>query len=184
VEFACAADPEWAKALLTDTGLLEFRAIPRRYAHGEDRGPEIPATGEGFPQTFRDETGTAVDVSDVVAESPVIVSGRDFAPTSRVETRADQYTCVTFSLRNAGREAFHAFTRDNVDSYLAMVLDGELIACPIIRSAIPGGQGVIEGGFDEPGGKDRAEKLAILINSGPLPLDLEFVESTTEQLSP
>ncbi len=184
VGFACAGDPEWAKELLTDRGLLQFRVIPRRYAHGEDRGPEVSPVGEGFPYTFRDETGTLVDARDLLAEWPVIVSGHDFAPTSRVELRRDQYTCVTFSLQNEAREAFHVFTRDHVDTWLAIVIDGEFISSPIIRSAIAGGQGVIEGGFDEPGGRDRAEKLAILINSGPLPLDLECVESTTEQLPP
>jgi len=172
VEFACAGDPEWAKALLTDTGLLEFRAIPRRYAR------EATAVGE---MLWRDDSGTAVDASDVVGQSPVIVSGRDFAPTSRVEAGPDRRTGVTFSLRDEAREAFQVFTRDHVDTYLAIVFDGELLSCPMIRSAILG-EGVIEGGFDEPGGKDRAEKLAILINSGPLPLDLECVDSTSEQL--
>ena len=174
VEFGCAGDPEWAKELLTQKGLLQFRMIPRRYAY------ELTAVGEIL---WRDDTGTAVDVSDVVAESPVIVSGRDFAPTSRVETTPDQYTCVTFSLRDEAREAFQVFTGDHVDTYLGMVFDGGLISCPIIRSAIPG-EGVILADFDGPGGRDRAEKLAILINSGPLALDLECVESTTEQLPP
>jgi preprotein translocase subunit SecD len=170
VEFACAGDPEWAKALLTDTGLLQFRMIPRRYAY------DVTAVGERF---WQDDTGTVVDISDVVAQSPVIVSGRDFAPASRVETRPDQDTCVTFSLRNEAREAFRLFTRDRVDTYLAIVIDGELISCPMIRSAIAG-EGVLLGDFDEPGGRDKAEKLAILINSGPLALDLECVESATE----
>jgi preprotein translocase subunit SecD len=183
VEFACAGDPKWAKALLTDAGLLQFRVIPRRYAHGTDRGPEVSWAGGRLTHTFQDETGIVVDASDVVAESPVIVSGRDLAPTSRVEAGPDRPTGVTFSLRDEAREAFYVFTRDHVDTYLAMVFDGELISCPIIRSAIPG-DGVIIGDFDEPGGREEAEKLAILINSGPLPLDLECVESTTEQLPP
>lgn len=178
VGFACAGDPEWAKELLTQKGLLQFRMVPRRYAF------EATAVGEIL---WRDDTGTAVDVSDVVAESPVIASGLDFAPTSRVETRSDQlgqHTYVTFSLQNEAREVFHTFTRDHVDTYLAMVLDGELISCPKISSAIPGGEGVIVADFDEPGGSDRAEKLAILINSGPLPLRVECVESSVEDLSP
>ena len=183
VEFACAGDPEWAKAVLTEAGLLQFRAIPRRYAHGEDGGPEPSWVGGRVIHTFQDETGAAVGARDVVAESPVIVSGRDFAPTSRVETRPGEYTCVTFSLRNEVREGFYVFTRDHVDSWLAIVVDGELISCPMIRSAIPG-EGVILADFDEPGGRDRAEKLTILINSGPLPLDVECMESSVEQLAP
>jgi preprotein translocase subunit SecD len=178
VDFACAGDPERAEELLTDRGLLQFRVIPRRYAHGVDRGPEVSAAGE---MLWRDDAGTAVDVSDVVVESPVIVSGRDFAPESRVEAGEGRHTGVTFSLQNEAREVFHAFTRDHVDTWLAMVIDGELISCPVIRSAIRG-KGVIVADFDEPGGTDRAEKLAILINSGPLPLDVECVESATEQL--
>jgi SecD/SecF fusion protein len=78
------------------------------------------------------------------------------------------------------RKEFEAFTRAHVGTYLAIVFDGELISCPIIRSAIPG-EGVIEGGFDRPGGKEAAEKLAILINSRPMPFDLECVDSTIER---
>ena len=183
VEFACAGDPEWAKAVLTETGLLEIRVLPRRYAHGTNRMLEVSSAGGRLTHTFRDETGAAVGTPDVLAESPVIVSGRDFAPTSRVEAGPNRPTGVTFSLRDEAGEAFYVFTRDHVNTYLPMVFDGELIVCPMIRSAIPG-EGMIVADFDEPGGRERAEKLAILINSGPLPLDLECTESTTEQLPP
>ncbi|UCH33801.1 MAG: hypothetical protein JSV65_14715 [Armatimonadota bacterium] len=171
---ACAGDPEWAKELLTHKGLLQFRVIPSRYAY------DITPVGG---TTFRDESGTAVAATDVVAQSPVILSGGDFAPMSRVEAGPNGSYHVTFTLREETGEAFEAFTRDHVNRSLAIVLDGSLISCPRITRAIRG-VGVIDADFDRPGGRDRAERLAIFINSGPLPLDVECVESSIEQLSP
>ncbi len=183
VEFACADGPEWAKELLTARGLLQLRIVPRQYADGTDNMPDVSYERGKTVHTFRGELGTEVDVAEVIAESPVIVSGTDFLPRSHAIVLSGRPTAVTFELREGVREEFEAFTRAHVNRYLAIIFDGELISCPIIRSAVPG-EGVIEGGFDRPGGKEAAERLAILINSRPMPFGLECVESTTEQLRP
>jgi len=57
-------------------------------------------------------------------------------------------------------------------------LDQKLIMCPIIKDKLPG-QGVIEGGFDGPDGMRKAQELAVLLNAGALPYDLEYVENRT-----
>jgi len=85
---------------------------------------------------------------------------------------------VTFVLRGDARKEFERFTRANIRVYLAVVLDGQMISCPVIKSAIPG-EGVIEGGFDRPGGLEEARDLSILLNAGALPFDLEYVENRT-----
>ncbi|HUU54057.1 MAG TPA: protein translocase subunit SecD, partial [Armatimonadota bacterium] len=111
-------------------------------------------------------------------ESPVIVTGRDLKPTSRVVAMAGQQTQVTFELQGDAAKTFEDFTRAHVKHYLAIVLDGKLITAPVVRSTIRR-EGVIEGGFDKPGGLEEARDLSILLNAGALPFDLDYIENRT-----
>ena len=54
-------------------------------------------------------------------------------------------------------------------------LDGEVISAPKVNQAITGGQGYIEGNFTA----ESAQQLAMLIQSGALPLDIEQIEVRT-----
>lgn len=178
VELPGVKDPEKAKELIRKTAVLEFRAIPRKYAYG-DKGPDETKV-DGRPVfTFTDAAGHEVPTSRVIDESPVIASGRELkAGSSRVVSVAGHPTAVTFELKGEARQRFEDFTRRNVRTYLAVVLDGQMISCPIIRSTIPG-EGVIEGGFDRPGGLEEARDLSVLLNAGALPFDLDYVENRT-----
>jgi protein-export membrane protein SecD len=177
VELPGVRDPETAKDMIRKTAVLEFRHVPRKYGFG-DRGPEVSEVAGEERLTFRDPTGNEVPTSQVIDESPVIVTGRDLKPTSRVVSVPGQPTAVTFELQGDARKVFEDFTRGHVKHFLAIVLDGNMISCPVIRSTIPG-DGVIEGGFDHPGGLGRAKDLSILLNAGALPFDLEYVENRT-----
>jgi protein-export membrane protein SecD len=177
VELPGVKDPETAKAMIKSTALLEFRAIPRKYAYGDKRPEETKVEGRPV-YTFRDAAGKEVPTRQVVDESPIVATGRDLRPNSRVISVPGQKTQVTFDLIGDARKVFEDFTRRNVRAYLAVVLDGEIISCPIINSTIPG-EGVIEGGFDRPGGLEEARDLSILLNAGALPFDLEYVENRT-----
>ncbi len=177
VELPGVKDPEKAKELIRQTAVLELRQIPRKYGFG-DRGPEVTEVAGERVFTFRDPTGKEVPTSQVIDESPVIVTGRDLNPTSRVASVAGQPTAVTFELKPDAARVFEAFTRSHVKHYLAIVLDGKMITCPVIKSTIRQ-EGVIEGGFDKPGGLEEARDLSILLNAGALPFDLEYVENRT-----
>ena len=52
------------------------------------------------------------------------------------------------------------------------MLDGEEISAPTVQSAITNGEGVITVGGD----REEASRLAMLIQSGALPLDIEQTE--------
>jgi protein-export membrane protein SecD len=91
---------------------------------------------------------------------------------------AGQPTQVTFELQGDAAKIFEEFTRAHVKHYLAVVLDGRLITAPVVRSTIRR-EGVIEGGFDKPGGLEEARDLSILLNAGALPFDLDYIENRT-----
>jgi len=54
---------------------------------------------------------------------------------------------IMFNLDSAAAETFGRVTRENIGRLLAIVLDGELQTPPVIKSAIEGGSGVIEGDY-------------------------------------
>jgi preprotein translocase subunit SecD len=68
----------------------------------------------------------------------------------------------------AGSAKFAAATQRLLNKQLAIVLDGTIQSAPTVQSAITGGQGVITGNFTE----KEAKNLAVVLNSGALPIEL------------
>ena len=79
---------------------------------------------------------------------------------------------VNFRFNSFGGKKFGAATRENINRRLAVVLDGKVITAPVVRSAITGGSGVIEGNFTI----QSANELALMLRAGALPAPLEVVE--------
>ena len=82
---------------------------------------------------------------------------------------------VQFTLNDEVAAAFATATAENVGSTISIELDGEVISAPTVNQAITGGQGYIEGNFTA----ESAQQLAMLIQSGALPLDIEQIEVRT-----
>ncbi len=82
---------------------------------------------------------------------------------------------VNFSFNVACATEFGRMTARNINKRFAVILDGEIITAPNIRSAITGGSGYIEGGFT----LESARDLALLLNAGALPAKLTIVEERT-----
>lgn len=82
---------------------------------------------------------------------------------------------VNFSFNVACATEFGRMTARNINKRFAVVLDGEIITAPNIRSAITGGSGFIEGGFT----MESARDLSLLLNAGALPAKLTIVEERT-----
>jgi protein-export membrane protein SecD len=85
---------------------------------------------------------------------------------------------IAFELTEEGGEIFEQFTGENIEKFLSIVLDKEVISSPVIRSQIPDGQGVIEGDFT----LDEARNLVVQLRYGALPVPL--VVGTTRTIGP
>lgn len=79
---------------------------------------------------------------------------------------------VSFTLSDEGKQVFAFHTAKHINKYLGIVLDKVVISNPIIKQAITKGQGVITGDFTQ----DRAEQLAAVLNTRPLPFPIKLVE--------
>jgi preprotein translocase subunit SecD len=82
---------------------------------------------------------------------------------------------VFFTLKDEGTQKFAEATERLRGRDLAIVLDGVVVSAPTVQDAITGGEGEITGGFTEA----EAKNLAVVLNSGALPVELERQEVRT-----
>ena len=75
--------------------------------------------------------------------------------TSNVPSRPE--IDVTFT--PTGRKKFAEVTRENINKQLAIVIDGQVIDAPIIRTEIPGGTALIVGNFTQSEAIDLSKKI-------------------------
>ena len=80
---------------------------------------------------------------------------------------------IGLEMTDAGAQIFETYTAENINTYLAIVLDKEVISSPVIETAIPEGRAVIRGSFT----LESAQQLVIQLRYGSLPVPLR-VETT------
>ncbi len=122
-----------------------------------------------------DTAATAEPTTAATAEANTkiyhtILTGADLK-SATVEMNSN-VPVVAFEMQSSGAQIFGDFTTNNINKYLAIVLDGKVISCPRINSAITEGKGVIEGNFTV----DSANALAVQLKYGALPVALKVVE--------
>jgi preprotein translocase subunit SecD len=161
VELPNAKNPDEIRALLVQTGKLDFIPLPPA-EYGTQSTPGTYQAVEGQPLP--------------TAETPLF--GGDqidqaFATTDQTGLRA-----VGFRLKSTGSQLFATYTKAHVGEFFAIVLDGNVVSAPVIQSAITGGQGIISGGST---GFTAAQmnNLITVLNYGSLPFPLKE-ESSTE----
>ena len=82
---------------------------------------------------------------------------------------------VSIEFTSEGATLFADITKRNINKPLAIVLDGEPVSAPIVQDQIVGGSAQITGEFTQ----EQAKNLAIQLNAGALPLNIELIEERT-----
>lgn len=139
-------DPNQAESLLGKTGLMQ-----------------IIDTGS---------TNLTVGTSVTPGQYKVVFTGSQLDPSS-ISATLDQTNqpIVTFEFKGNARQAFATYTRNNIDNYLTIVVDNQVINSASINSEIDG-QGEITG----LGSITNAQALATEMKYGALPLPLSIIE--------
>ena len=106
-------------------------------------------------------------------ETPV-VTGEELTD-ARPSFDQNGQPAVEFRFNPTGARRFGAYTAANVGQLFAIVLDNQVISAPVIRDAIPGGQGQISGAMTV----DESNRLAVLLRAGALPAQMTFLEERT-----
>ena len=175
---------------------------PTIQRQGEDR-VLIQVPGIGSAQELKDLLGTTArltfnavlgttdaaagptgrEITLPAAEEPGLFYQLDPSPVVTGEDLTDAQPAfdqngrpaVNFRFNPSGARKFGDYTRDNIGSPFAIVLDEEVISAPTIQDHISGGSGIITGNFTV----ESSTNLAILLRAGALPAELTVLEERT-----
>ncbi len=168
-----ATDTTLATAAFT-TGVIKSNDP---YRQNKDFKEEAPDKA-GDLVTFNDANGNGV--YDPGADTkyklgPIEITGASlsrsnaiYVPPGSTTSTATPGWQVQFTLNSAGSKKFAAVTTRLVGKQLAIVLDNVVVSAPTVQSAITNGTGVISGSFTQA----QAKNLAVVLNSGALPVQL------------
>ena len=112
----------------------------------------------------------------------VIMEGKNIVKAGVSQNTNDAYYCVAFELDAEGKKAFADATTELIGQTISIYLDDELISSPRVQTAITDGYGQITMGDASSGltveqSLEESRNLAMLIQSGALPLDIAEVET-------
>lgn len=158
---------------LTGQGFTEATVI----AQGTDRiRVEIPDVQD--PEQVLEIIGTPAHLEFVEPDGTVILEGSSVKEAQAGVSSQDGSYIVSFKLDSTGAERFAEATARLVGKTIDITLDGESLFGanpPTVNDAITNGEGMITGNYTQ----QAAQQLAVLIQSGALPLDIEQIEVRT-----
>ncbi len=152
------------KELIGTTARLTFHPVINTTTDG-DRVPEP----RQLIYPSMDEPGRYY----ILEQQPVVTGDQlvDAQPAFDQNNRP----AVNFRFNPTGGRAFGQYTAANIGNPFAIVLDGEVISAPVIQAHISGGAGIITGRFTV----EETTQLAVLLRSGALPAEMDFLEERT-----
>ena len=187
IELPGVSDPDLAIATIREQAFLEF--VDAGYVdipEGTRIRTTITTGSEVSPTTALTLTGELTGTLPLTQEQRIyntVISGKDLSSVSVVRSQVNEPE-VSFTLNSDGARIFGQFTAANNEGtlggrryFLCIILDKVVVSCPSIRSAIPDGQGVITLGGQAT--IEEAQKLALQLRSGSLPIALRVVGSHT-----
>jgi protein-export membrane protein SecD len=164
VQLPGVSDTRRALDLIGQTALLEFRLVNEEEIPSEDE--EAP---EGY-ELLKDRNGGLYLVNKEAEITGAALKTAEVKPGGGFKRPH-----IAFTLKKEAAKKFERITESNIDRRLAIVLDGVVQSAPVIRSRIPGGEGIIEGNFS----LETARDLAIILRAGALPAPVNIIENRT-----
>jgi protein-export membrane protein SecD len=205
VQLPGVTDQERAEDVIGRTAQLQFRRVleiippeAEDYAAAGDCAQNL----EGPPPADQ-EVVLCGQVPDPPADAP---EGQEQRPTryrlGRVEVSGDQVENAAAQIEDSGLSWFVSldFSRQGDQAFqeltgelacepvgaptrqLAIVLDARVESAPEVNADVQCGQGISGGGIITVGGEQEARDLALVLQTGALPIQLEF--ATSQSVSP
>jgi preprotein translocase subunit SecD len=169
LELPGLSDPERVKALMGKTAKMTFRFVDETVTHDQLMAGTVPPTDDLLPLANAPVGGEAPVYA---VQKRVMVSGENLKSAASTNDQTNGGWVVAFTFDSTGGRKFCDATKANVGHLFAIVLDNKVISAPVIRDAICGGSGQISGNFTA----DSSQQLAVLLNSGALPVQLKIIE--------
>lgn len=162
VQLPGVENPNEVKKLLGKTAKMSFHFVDEKTTLADARRGKISPESK--------VVSGVDDAGHYVIERKSIVGG-EHLKDARADF-AEGEPVVAFRFNPYGSKRFGAATREGVGRRLAIVLDGQVLTAPEVKTAITGGSGIITGNFTV----QSATDLALMLRSGALPAPLEVVE--------
>ncbi len=150
--------------LIGKTAKLTFHPVESRTSTGDE--------AVGYNQILVPDA-TLPDLFYILNKTSV-VSGNELT-NAQASFDQNNRPAVSFQFNPSGGRKFGTYTKNNIGSPFAIVLDEEVISAPVIQSHIPGGSGIITGSFSV----EASNRLAILLRAGALPAGIAILEQRT-----
>ncbi len=171
-------DPSRVKEIISHTAFLEWKEVlagpaPDRQTLLTRYGGQVPSDAEVVPGDREDLQGNVIGKDYYLLRRAAIVTGRDLRNARRGQGQFGE-AVVNFYLNPSGGDNFAEFTSTHIGEPAAIVLDGNVISAPVIRSRIRD-EGYIEGNFDI----ESAEDLSLKLRAGALPASITYLEERT-----
>lgn len=96
-----------------------------------------------------------------VPEKGPRISNKDIASASSSLNQQSGQIAVSIAMTEDGAYEWEAMTRDNIDRYIAMVVEDKVLSCPRVVSVISAGMTEVSGNFTV----EEAEELAAMISN-------------------
>jgi len=149
------------RGFLNSTYRLEFVPLP----------PETYGTSAGAGPVAVPGRGYALEGS-----LPALLSGSDVDPSgvaAGIDPGSDGWA-LTVHFKSQAAATFKTWTETHINEYLAIVMDGTVLAAPYIRAQVSDGAMTVSGGFTEA----DARWLADVMRIGPLPVPVQEASYT------
>jgi len=128
----------------------------------KDPEKAIEMIGKTALLEFQDESGTTV------------LTGKDLKD-AKAQIDQSNRNLVSLEFSPEGATKFAELTTKNVGKHIAILLDKQMLTNPVVEEPISGGKAVITGNRTI----EEAQRVAILLRSGSLPVKMEVLETRT-----
>ncbi|EAX46764.1 protein-export membrane protein SecD [Thermosinus carboxydivorans Nor1] len=128
----------------------------------KDPEKAIEMLGKTALLEFQDESGATV------------LTGKDLKNAQAQIDQANR-NLVALEFSDEGARKFADLTAKNIGKRITILLDKQVLTSPVVEEAIPSGKAVITGNRTI----EEAQRLAILLRSGSLPVKVDIVETRT-----
>jgi protein-export membrane protein SecD len=198
VQLPGVKNPELARDLIGRTALLEFKMVAesdvmtrfsqalsekkmtfKDYQKAKEEGKVPPEVAKVLGNEY--EALPETDGRYLVLRSTAELTGATLVNAKVVfggggDTGMNMgLPSVSIEFNPEGTQKFARVTELNVGKQFAIVLDGVIKSAPVIRTAIPDGNAVIEGNFTA----EDAKLLATVLRAGALPAPVRIIEERT-----
>lgn len=164
------ADPGIVKRRLLKTAYLEFKE-PAKFVDANAPVQKIEKQADTFKQTTEEPKVDLTKAKEEYIWLETGITGKDLKKAQAVTDGAGNWL-IHFSFKGPAIEKFGRLTERLIGKPIAIFLDGKLISSPVVRSAITGGEGQIEGTFTA----EEAQDLAVQLNAGALPMPVKIIQ--------